>query len=122
MPLPSLAQVRNGVPPNFGKELFQPDLDRIMPHIEGAMERVPIFREAEIQNIVAGPITYSPENVPLLGPMQGFHNLWLAVGFGYGIAHAGGSGRYLSDFIRTGAPPHELIDLDANRYANWWTT
>ena len=35
--------VTNQVPKGFGKELFDPDLDRLAPHLESAMELVPCF-------------------------------------------------------------------------------
>ena len=66
----------------FGKELFQPDIDRLQDHIEIAMERVPLLQTAEIQSVVAGPITYTPDILPMVGPYQGLHNYWVAVGFG----------------------------------------
>ena len=37
------------VPPGFGRELFEPDLDRLQPHLEKAMELVPCFQDAKIQ-------------------------------------------------------------------------
>jgi hypothetical protein len=57
------------------------------------METVPVLKEAEIQRVVCGPITYSPDILPMVGPVRGRANYWCAVGFGYGIAHAGGVGR-----------------------------
>jgi dimethylglycine dehydrogenase len=58
------------------------------------MNTVPVLKDAEIQRVVCGPITYSPDVLPLLGPVGSpLHNYWLAVGFGYGIVHAGGVGR-----------------------------
>nr|XP_031302986.1 dimethylglycine dehydrogenase, mitochondrial isoform X9 [Camelus dromedarius] len=114
--------VTNGVPPGFGKELFESDLDRIMEHIEVAMEMVPVLKKADIINVVNGPITYSPDILPMVGPHQGVRNYWVAVGFGYGIIHAGGVGKYLSDWILHGEPPFDLIELDPNRYGKWTTT
>lgn len=114
--------VTNGVPPGFGKELFESDLDRIMEHVEAAMEMVPVLRNAEIINIVSGPITYSPDILPMVGPHQGVRNYWVAVGFGYGVIHAGGIGKFLSDWILDGEPPFDLIELDPNRYGKWTTT
>ncbi|XP_032330821.1 dimethylglycine dehydrogenase, mitochondrial isoform X10 [Camelus ferus] len=114
--------VTNGVPPGFGKELFESDLDRIMEHIEIAMEMVPVLKKADIINVVNGPITYSPDILPMVGPHQGVRNYWVAVGFGYGIIHAGGVGKYLSDWILHGEPPFDLIELDPNRYGKWTTT
>ncbi|XP_014449795.1 dimethylglycine dehydrogenase, mitochondrial [Alligator mississippiensis] len=114
--------VTNGVPPGFGKELFESDLDRIMEHIEAAMAMVPVLKQADIINTVAGPITYSPDILPMVGPHQGVRNYWVAIGFGYGIIHAGGIGKYLSDWIFNGEPPFDLIELDPNRYGKWTTT
>ncbi|XP_073933327.1 dimethylglycine dehydrogenase, mitochondrial isoform X3 [Castor canadensis] len=105
----------------FGKELFESDLDRIMDHVEAAMEMVPVLKKADIINIVNGPITYSPDILPMVGPHQGVRNYWVAIGFGYGIIHAGGVGKYLSDWILQGEPPFDLIELDPNRYGKWTT-
>ncbi|NXC16260.1 M2GD protein, partial [Corythaeola cristata] len=74
--------VTNGVPPGFGKELFESDLDRIMEYMEIAMEMVPVLKKADIVNTIAGPITYSPDVLPMVGPHQGVRNYWVAIGFG----------------------------------------
>uniref|UniRef100_A0A8C5B0L4 Dimethylglycine dehydrogenase n=1 Tax=Gadus morhua TaxID=8049 RepID=A0A8C5B0L4_GADMO len=111
--------VRDGVPPGFGKELFESDLDRIMDHVEMAMEMVPVLKTADIINIVSGPITYTPDLLPMVGPHQGASNYWTAIGFGYGVIHAGGIGKFLSDWIISGEPPYDLIECDPNRYGRW---
>lgn len=111
--------VRDGVPPGFGKELFESDLDRIMDHVEMAMEMVPVLKTADIINTVSGPITYTPDLLPMVGPHQGVQNYWTAIGFGYGIIHAGGIGKFLSDWIVNGEPPYDLIECDPNRYGKW---
>lgn len=64
----------------FGKELFDSDIDRLQDHVELAMERVPVLQTAEIQSCVAGPITYTPDLMPMVGPYQGLHNYWVAIG------------------------------------------
>ena len=86
----------DGVPPNFGKELFESDLDRLSDHIEAAMEMIPVLKTAEIASVVAGPITYSPDVVGLLGPSHEVYNYWLATGSGYGIIHSGRNDRNIS--------------------------
>jgi dimethylglycine dehydrogenase len=83
----------------FGKELFESDLERLQSHIEMAMETVPVLKEAEIQRVVCGPITYSPDILPMVGPVRGLANYWCAAGFGYGIIHAGGVGRSVNDIL-----------------------
>jgi dimethylglycine dehydrogenase len=80
----------------FGKELFESDLERLQDHIEYAMDLVPALTDAEIQRVVCGPITYSPDILPMVGPVRGVANYWCAVGLGYGIIHAGGVGRSVS--------------------------
>ena len=50
-----------------------------------AMERIPVLQTAEIQSVVSGPITYTPDILPMVGPYQGLHNYWVALGFGYGV-------------------------------------
>jgi len=109
---------RNKVTPGFGKELYPGDLDRLAPHLEAAMEAFPCFAEAEIQSVVNGPITYTPDLLPMVGPSQ-LPNMWLAVGFGYGIVHGGGVGKYLTDWICDGEAPYELLELDPLRYGKW---
>lgn len=53
-----------------------------MEHIEAAMEMVPVLKKADIVNTIAGPITYSPDILPMVGPHQGVKNYWVAIGFG----------------------------------------
>nr|XP_042906993.1 dimethylglycine dehydrogenase, mitochondrial isoform X2 [Parasteatoda tepidariorum] len=109
------------VPKGFGKELYQPDLDRLSDHLEVAMDLVPLIRDTSIQTVVNGPIMYTPDLLPLLGPFYGLPNMWMAVGFGYGIIHSGGAGRYLAEWLLKGEPPYDLIETDPNRFGKWTT-
>ncbi|XP_043246255.1 dimethylglycine dehydrogenase, mitochondrial-like, partial [Amphibalanus amphitrite] len=112
--------VLQGVRKGFGRELFAPDLDRIETNLEMAMERIPCFGQASIQSVVNGPITYSPDVLPMVGPTL-LPNMWVAVGFGYGIVHGGGVGKFLADWMQRGEPPYHLIELDPARYGSWTT-
>ncbi|KAB7506308.1 Dimethylglycine dehydrogenase, mitochondrial [Armadillidium nasatum] len=103
---------------SFGKELFPSEIDRMMPHLEKVMEVIPAFSSANVQTIVNGPITYTPDLLPLIGPSL-LPNMWLAVGFGYGIIHGGGVGKYLADWIQRGEPPQDLIECDPGRFSSW---
>lgn len=49
-----------------------------------------------LQSVISGPITYTPDILPMVGPTQHLTNYWLAVGFGYGIIHSGGMGKFLA--------------------------
>ena len=84
----------DSVPEGFGKELFESDLNRISEYVEYSMKRTPVLANAEITSVVSGPITYTPDAIPLVGPDVEVPNMWLALGTGYGIGLAGKRSRY----------------------------
>ncbi|EQC30845.1 dimethylglycine dehydrogenase [Saprolegnia diclina VS20] len=115
-----------GVPPSFGKELFPSDVDRIFPHLEAAMERMPSLADAGIQNVTCGPICYAPDALPIVGPLprhgsKRLPNIFVANGMSYGIAHGGGCGDYVARWILDGEPPYDLTEIDPSRYGTWTT-
>ncbi|XP_078684529.1 dimethylglycine dehydrogenase, mitochondrial-like isoform X2 [Branchiostoma floridae x Branchiostoma belcheri] len=114
--------VSDGVPPGFGKELFDSDLDRISEYLEAAMEMIPAVRDADITRDVCGPITCTPDHLPLVGPFMapGLRNYWLAAGVFGGVIHSGGLGKYLTHWIMSGEPPYDLIETDPNRFCESW--
>ncbi len=61
----------DGVPPEFGADLMPPDLDRVEHIIEAAMARVPALGSAGVKSVINGPITFTPDANPLLGPAHG---------------------------------------------------
>ena len=60
-----------------------------MDNVSIAMDRFPCLEDANISSVVAGPITYTPDILPMIGPFPEIHNYWVAIGFGYGVIHAG---------------------------------
>ncbi len=109
----------DGVPQGFGQELLPPDLDRLQPHIEAAIKRVPVFGKAGIKDCINGPIPYTPDGSPLIGPAWGLKNFWLAEGFSFGITAAGGAGRFLVDWVVDGDPGTDAYDVDARRFGDY---
>ena len=85
------------------------------------MARVPALARAGVARIVNGPITYTPDGNPLLGPAFGLPGLWLACGFSFGITQAGGAGQYLAEWIVEGQPSIDLWELDPRRYGTYAT-
>ncbi|MFQ5955750.1 MAG: FAD-dependent oxidoreductase, partial [Kiloniellales bacterium] len=106
----------DGVPDSFGQDLFPGDLDRLEPHIEAAIKRVPIFGEAGIKQVVNGPIPYTPDGSPIIGPAWGLKNVWLNEGHGFGVTAAGGAGWQLAQWIVEGEPSIDLLDVDPRRF------
>ncbi len=106
----------DGVPDSFGQDLFPGDLERLEPHIEAAIHRVPIFGEAGIKNVINGPIAYTPDGGPMIGPAWGLRNYWMSEGHSFGVTAAGGSGWQLAEWITEGEPGIDMWDADPRRF------
>jgi dimethylglycine dehydrogenase len=110
------ARFAEGVPDWFGKSLFEGDLERLLPHVEAAQRRVPSLATCGIKDIVNGPIAYSPDGSPLIGPAWGARNVWLNEAHSFGITAAGGSGWQLAEWIVEGEPGIDMMAVDPRRY------
>ena len=108
-----------GVPATFEKDLFPGDLDRLMPHVEATINRVPSFETAGIKDIVNGPIAYTPDGSPLVGPAWGLQNVWLNEGHSFGVTAAGGAGWQLAEWMVEGEPSIDLLAVDPRRYGDY---
>lgn len=109
----------DGVPPDFGAELMAPDLDRVEHIIESAMARVPALATAGVKTVVNGPITFTPDANPLIGPAHGVPNAWLLTGSSMGVMEGGGAGRFLAHWMTHGAPPMDALAVDSRRFGPW---
>jgi dimethylglycine dehydrogenase len=110
------ARFADGVPEWFGKNLFEGDLERLLPHVEAAQRRVPSLATCGIKDIVNGPIAYTPDGSPLIGPAWGVRNLWLNEGHSFGITAAGGAGWQLAEWLVEGEPGIDMMAVDPRRY------
>jgi dimethylglycine dehydrogenase len=102
-------------------ELFQEDLDRLMPHIETAITRVPAFGEVGIKKVYNGAIAYTPDGSPIVGPAPGLKNFWLNEGHSFGITAAGGAGWQLAEWIVDGEPTIDMMGVDPRRFGPYAT-
>lgn len=109
----------DGVPPEFGMELLPPELDRIMEIAEKCMTRVPAAAEGGIKNIVNGPITFTPDANPLIGPAFNLPNAWVLTGSSMGVMEGGGSGQFLAQWIIDGEPPADALAIDSRRFGGY---
>ena len=112
----------DGVPEGFGQELLPPDLERLEPHIIAAGARVPIFETAGIKDHINGPIAYTPDGNPIVGPAWGLRNFWLSEGHSFGITAAGGSGKHLAEWIIEGSPSIDMMGVDPRRFSSSQST
>jgi dimethylglycine dehydrogenase len=110
------ARFADGVPDWFGRSLFEADLDRLLPHVEAAARRVPALERCGIKDIVNGPISYTPDGSPLIGPAWTVPNVWINEGHSFGITAAGGAGWQLAEWIVEGEPGIDMLAVDPRRF------
>ncbi len=111
----------DGIPEDFANQLFADDLDRLEPYIEAAIARVPILGKGGVQRVINGPIPYSPDGNPYIGPAHGLPNFYQCCCFSFGVAQAGGAGKTLAEWVVHGAPEWDLWAFDPRRYTDYAT-
>jgi len=116
------ARFEYAVPDSFRADLFPLDLERIEAEYMSFIHRIPSSEEVGLKDDYNGPICYTPDGNPLLGPAPGLRNMWLAEGFSFGITAAGGTGHYLAQLMTEGEAEIDLGSLDPRRYGSWMTT
>lgn len=106
----------DGVDPNFSNALCPDDLERITDVLEGAFARMPVLMDTGIHTVVNGPITYSPDGLPLVGPVPGKRNAFCIIGLRAGLGEGGGHGWLLAQQIVHGEACFETWCLDPRRF------
>ncbi len=110
------------VPDSFRADLFPLDLERIEEEYMSFIHRIPSSENAGLKDDYNGPICYTPDGNPLVGPAPGLRNMWLAEGFSFGITAAGGTGHYLAQLMTQGEAEIDMASLDPRRFGRWTTT
>lgn len=110
------------VPETFRADLFPLDLERIEVEYMSMIHRLPSSETVGLKDDFNGPICYTPDGNPLVGPAPGLRNMWLAEGFSFGITAAGGTGYYLAQMMVNGEAEIDMASLDPKRYGSWMTT
>ena len=116
------ARFEFGVPDSFRADLFPLDLERIEEEYMSMIHRIPSSETVGLKDDFNGPICYTPDGNPLVGPAPGLRNMWLAEGFSFGITAAGGTGYYLAQLMVDGEAEIDMASLDPKRYGSWMTT
>ena len=108
-----------GIDWGFDQELLPPEMERLEPWLELAIQRIPAFGKAGIKRVVNGPITHTPDGNFLLGPAPGLVNYWLAAGSSIGITQGAGAGKYLAQWMMHGQTEINMASFDPRRYGSW---
>ena len=108
-----------GTPMSFGHELLEPKLENIQDRLAIGFERMPALEKAGIKNIVNGPFTFGPDGSPLIGPVPGLQNYWVAVGVKAGFCQGGGVGKCIAEWIIDGEPSIDVWAMDVARFGDY---
>ena len=108
-------------PWDFGQDLLENDLERIAPSLEVGFQHFPALEGAGIRKVVNGPFTFAPDGNPLIGPVRGLPNFWVACGVMAGFSQGGGVGLARSHWLGDGDPGADVWGMDVARYGDWTT-
>lgn len=111
----------DGLSWDFENELVPDQMDRLMPWLEKATERFPLFEKAGLKSVISGAITHTPDSNFLLGPAPGPRNYWMCNGASIGICQGAGAGKYLAQWMVHGAADINMIEFDPRRFGDWAT-
>ena len=110
-----------GTPDDFGHDLLPPDLDRISDRLSMSFERIPALAEAGIKDVINGPFTFGPDGNPMIGPVPGMKNYWVAVGVMAGFCQGGGVGLTMAEWMMDGEPSIDVWAMDVARFGEFAT-
>ncbi|MEP6942169.1 MAG: FAD-dependent oxidoreductase [Betaproteobacteria bacterium] len=108
-------------PWDFTHALLPNDLERIAPSLEVGFRHFPALERAGIRKIINGPFTFAPDGNPLIGPIRGLRNFWVACGVMAGFSQGGGVGLALSNWMVNGDPGFDVWAMDVARFGDWAT-
>ena len=110
----------DGIPEDFSFGDIPPDWDRMYPHIERAMKRVPCLLETGIKLLFCGPESFTPDHNYLMGEAPNLSNFFVAAGFNsLGILSGGGVGHVMAQWIVEGHPPMDVWSVNLRRTHTW---
>ena len=106
--------------PARASELANPETDWAFKTraVEAAVHRVPKLAETSITNAWSGVVAFTPDQLPLLGPVEEAAGLYLANGMsGYGVMISPGIGLALAEMIVRGeSKTVDVSGLDYRRF------
>ena len=82
---------------------------------------MPLLGTVGVQRVINGPIPYSPDGNPYIGPAHGLPNFYQACCFSFGISQSGGAGKTAAEWIAHGEPEWDFWSLDPRRYTDYAT-
>ena len=108
-------------PPDFSMQLLPEDFERLAPYFEVGFRHFPALGRVGIRKAVNGPFTFAPDGNPLVGPVRGLRNYWVACAVMAGFSQGGGIGLVLSRWMAENDPGQDIISMDVARFGAFAT-
>ena len=108
-------------PDDFSMQLLPEDFERLAPYFEVGFRHFPALARVGIRKAVNGPFTFAPDGNPLVGPVRGVRNFWVACAVMAGFSQGGGIGLVLSRWMAEGDPGQDVISMDVARFGAFAT-
>ena len=105
-----------GAPWDYGQELIPEEVDRISDELSIGLARFPALERVGIRKWVNGAFTFTPDGNPIVGPVGGLKNYWVACGCMAGFSQGGGVGLALANWMTQGDPGFDVFGMDVARY------
>ena len=110
----------DGIPKDFGQELFAPDIERAAPNLEMTANMVPILNRLGIKTVVNGPTGRTADLKPCVGPAHGAPNYYRLCGVVGGFLQSGFA-KYLAEWVLECEPSIDLSPVDVRRFGDYAT-
>jgi len=112
----------DGTPLSYGESELLPDrLDDLVESLQKGFKRFPLVANAGMKRVVNGPFTFTPDGNPLIGPVRGVDNYWLACGCMAGFSQCGGMALALAQWMIDGEPEEDVLAMDVARFGDFST-
>ncbi|MGH8132013.1 MAG: GcvT family protein, partial [Steroidobacteraceae bacterium] len=108
-------------PDDFAMQLLPEDFERLAPYFEVGFKHFPALGRVGIRKAVNGPFTFAPDGNPLVGPVRGLRNYWVACAVMAGFSQGGGIGLVLSRWMAQNDPGQDIISMDVARFGAFAT-
>jgi dimethylglycine dehydrogenase len=108
-------------PDDFSMQLLPEDFERLAPYFEVGFRHFPALGRVGIRKAVNGPFTFAPDGNPLVGPVRGLRNYWVACAVMAGFSQGGGIGLVLSRWMAQQDPGQDILSMDVARFGAFAT-
>jgi 4-methylaminobutanoate oxidase (formaldehyde-forming) len=112
----------DGIPRPCEYKVLEPDMDRMMPYLQNALERIPAAKDASLRDFFCGPESFTPDLSPVVGEAPELRNFFVAAGLNsLGILTGGGVGRLVANWIVDGLPDMDVCEINIDRFHPYQT-